>query len=149
MKEWVAKRVTELLGIEEEVLISMIHNHLTDSVREKSSSRQREASMSVRCLRSLYVHTALSCCCCRCICICHTAHPCKGDARGAAAIFGEEYKPLYEGGAQKTPCGRSCKAAAALHDTTRCSAVQCSVGTLQRLCMRTPRTLRTPQKPCT
>ena len=48
MKEWVAKRVTELLGIEEEVLISMIHNHLTDSVREKSSSRQREASMSVR-----------------------------------------------------------------------------------------------------
>lgn len=33
MKEWVAKRVTELLGIEEEVLISMIHNHLIDQVR--------------------------------------------------------------------------------------------------------------------
>lgn len=32
MKEWVAKRVTELLGIEEEVLISMIHNHLIDQV---------------------------------------------------------------------------------------------------------------------
>eukprot|EP00775_Hariotina_reticulata_P011757 gene11757-11903_t len=29
-KEWVARRVTELLGIEEEVLISMIHNHLID-----------------------------------------------------------------------------------------------------------------------
>lgn len=34
MKEWVAKRVTELLGIEEEVLISMIHNHLIDQVRK-------------------------------------------------------------------------------------------------------------------
>jgi hypothetical protein len=33
MKEWIAKRVTELLGIEEEVLISMIHNHLIDQVR--------------------------------------------------------------------------------------------------------------------
>lgn len=32
MKEWVAKRVTELLGIEEEVLIFMIHNHLIDTV---------------------------------------------------------------------------------------------------------------------
>lgn len=32
MKEWVARRVTELLGIEEEVLISMIHNHLIDQV---------------------------------------------------------------------------------------------------------------------
>lgn len=32
MKQWVATRVTELLGIEEEVLISMIHNHLIDQV---------------------------------------------------------------------------------------------------------------------
>ena len=31
MKEWVAKRITELLGIEEEVLINMIHN-LLDAV---------------------------------------------------------------------------------------------------------------------
>ncbi len=30
MKEWVAKRVTELLGIEEEVLIGTIHNYLID-----------------------------------------------------------------------------------------------------------------------
>ncbi len=30
MREWIAKRVTELLGIEEEVLIAMIHNHLED-----------------------------------------------------------------------------------------------------------------------
>ena len=28
MKEWVTKRVTELLGIEEEVLIGTIHNYL-------------------------------------------------------------------------------------------------------------------------
>lgn len=30
MKEWIAKRVTELLGIEEEVLIGMIYNLLED-----------------------------------------------------------------------------------------------------------------------
>jgi serine/arginine repetitive matrix protein 1 len=30
MKEWVARRVTELLGIEEEVLIGTIHNYLID-----------------------------------------------------------------------------------------------------------------------
>jgi serine/arginine repetitive matrix protein 1 len=30
MKEWVAKRITELLGIEEEVLINMIHNLLDE-----------------------------------------------------------------------------------------------------------------------
>lgn len=39
MKEWVAKRVTELLGIEEEVLISMIHNHLIDQVRQPTNQR--------------------------------------------------------------------------------------------------------------
>jgi len=30
MKEWIAKRVTDLLGIEEEVLIGTIHNYLID-----------------------------------------------------------------------------------------------------------------------
>jgi serine/arginine repetitive matrix protein 1 len=30
MKDWIARRVTELLGIEEEVLIGTIHNYLID-----------------------------------------------------------------------------------------------------------------------
>jgi hypothetical protein len=38
MKEWIAKRVTELLGIEEEVLIGMIHNQLID---EQASGERR------------------------------------------------------------------------------------------------------------
>ncbi len=30
MKDWIAKRITELLGIEEEVLIGMVFNELTE-----------------------------------------------------------------------------------------------------------------------
>jgi len=45
MKEWVAKRVTELLGIEEEVLISMIHNHLIDQVRQPTNQPQCDSDM--------------------------------------------------------------------------------------------------------
>jgi hypothetical protein len=49
MKEWVAKRVTELLGLEEEVLISMIHNHLIDQVRGCAPAVRARRAACVRC----------------------------------------------------------------------------------------------------
>ncbi len=41
MKEWIAKRVTQLLGIEEEVLIGMIFNTLEDPQVRTRHSRTR------------------------------------------------------------------------------------------------------------
>ena len=65
MKEWVARRVTELLGgLEEEVLISMIHNLLTDTDDVDPRQMHMDLTPFLEKNTGLFMKVCFACCCC-------------------------------------------------------------------------------------
>lgn len=56
MKDWIAKRITELLGIEEEVLIGMVFNELTEKSDVSPHMLQLAHDFRHTCLLHASVH---------------------------------------------------------------------------------------------